>query len=172
MNRSIEELKIRAKKLQKSFASGDKNAIKHLKRIHTTHQEVKRRTCLNSIAMDLGFSDWSQAKTVLSGEDVDGVNRGTLWYSQKCMPFLNLWFATYEEARAVLKDNPDFYLVPYKKQFIVVDHNYLKAINLWEGCQTEWQAIDRDAVNGYGAPEWHHLVWARIVDLRKKTLST
>jgi len=87
------------------------------------------------------------------------------------MTLLNHWFSSYEEARQFLDENPDHYLIPYKKQFVVVDDNYLKTIGVWEGCADCWQAIGHDAHEGYGSHEWHELVWKRIENPRKRVFS-
>ncbi|OUR75224.1 hypothetical protein A9Q83_17450 [Alphaproteobacteria bacterium 46_93_T64] len=166
MNRSIEELKIRANKLQKSAASGDVAALKQIRRIHTSGEEVKRKTCLNTLALGLGFSDWTAARDFLSGDASDVQNRGTFWYSPKCTTLLNHWFVDYAEACEFLEKSSSYFLLPYKNQFIVVDTDYLKTLELWESGNGNWQAMGRNAVKGYNTQPWHELIWLRISSLR------
>ncbi|WP_169567535.1 hypothetical protein [Sneathiella limimaris] len=165
-NMSIEELKIRAKKLQKSALAGDPAALKRLRRVWKGEGELKRKLCLNAIGMELGFRDWAHARDVLEGTATGEANRGTFWYSNRCMPFLNHWFADYQEAKVFLLRNQGYTLVPYKTQFVVVEDDFLEAINLNEECDALWQEIHHDAVHGYGTPAWQALVYRRISHLR------
>ena len=166
MNRSIEELKIRAKRFHKSINAGEPAALTRLRKLRSSDLEIRRKTCLNGLAMEMGFREWSHAKSVLSGENWQESNKGTLWYSKRCVALLNIWFADYKEAKRYLMENPEYFLLPYKNQFIVVDDNFLKMIDLWEGCQDEWTILGHDLIDGFGSPEWHHLVWKRISSLR------
>jgi len=166
MNRSIEELKIRAKRLHKSVNAGEPAALARIRKLRSSGLEVRRKTCLNGLAMEMGFREWGHAKSVLSGENWQEPDKGTLWYSARCGALLNIWFADYKEARRCLIENPEYYLLPYKNQFIVVDDNYLKVIGLGEDCQDEWTILGHDLIDGFGSLEWHHLVWKRISNLR------
>lgn len=166
MNRSIEELKIRANKLQKSIVAGDPAALKRLRKTTIPKEDIKRKTCLNALAMELGFNDWGMAKSYLEGDATASENRGTYWYSPKCSTLLNHWFADYTEAREFLAKSSSYFLLPYKNQFLVVDTDYLKMIDLWVAGNGHWQALGRDAVAGYGSHPWHELTWLRVSSLR------
>lgn len=163
MNRSIEELKIRAKKLQHNALQGDETACALMKKYRTPLDGLQRKTCLNLIAKQHGFTDWRHAKTVIGGEARRDQDQGSFWHAPSCTGFLNNWFAHYQDARDYLQQNPDMYLLPYKKQYMVVAENFIKAINLSEHCTPYWSAAEHDLTHAYGSSAWQTLVWTRIV---------
>ncbi|WP_417795622.1 hypothetical protein [Terasakiella pusilla] len=163
MNRSIEELKIRAKKFQNKALEGEDAACALLAKYRMTPDGLQRKTCLNVIAKQQGFTDWRHAKIVLGGEADRDQDQGSFWHSPSCSGFLNNWFAHYSEARDYLSQNPDMYLLPYKKQYMVVAENFIKAINLSEQCAPYWKAVGHDLIDAYGSSAWQTLVWTRIV---------
>ncbi len=162
MNRSIEELKIRAKKLQQAAERFDPQALTYLSIKPDAQQPIQRKTCLNVLARKMGFTDWSHARHVLSGSAALGQNMGKIWYENACSAHLNNWFANYEEAKQYLADHTDFYLLPYKNQFIVADINVITALGLVDQCAGYWRSIANNLVDGYGTDSWHALVWQRI----------
>ncbi|WP_419797929.1 MAG: hypothetical protein ACNI26_16935 [Terasakiella sp.] len=162
MNRSIEELKIRAKKLQQAAKRFDPQALAYLNiKLNSDHQ-LQRKTCLNVLARKMGFTDWSHARHVLSGSASIGQDMGKIWYENACSAHLNNWFASYDEAKQYLTDHPDFYLLPYKNQFIVADQNLIAVLGLTDECAGYWHSIGNNLVDGYGTDGWHALVWQRI----------
>lgn len=163
MNRSIEELKIRAKKLQNNALKGEDAACALLTKSRIPLDGLQRKTCLNVIAKQQGFADWRHAKTVLGGEASPDQDQGSFWHDANCTGFLNNWFAQYQEARDYLRQHPDMYLLPYKKQYMVVAENFIKAINLSDHCAPYWKAMGHDLVSAYGSSAWQTLVWTRIV---------
>lgn len=166
MNKSIDELKIKAKKIQRSAAAGNPQALDFLKSHRGSLDMVKRKTCLNILATKLGFKDWSHAKCILSGEADQGADMGTTWYSDRCSALLNMWFSGYSEARDFLKENPHLYLLPYKKQYIVVDLDFIKTIGLYEGQEDLWLAMEHDLVKYYASQHWHELMWQKISQIQ------
>jgi len=162
MNRSIEELKIRAKKLQQAGERFDPRAFDFLNIKPDPRQKIQRKTCLNTLARKIGFTDWSHARHVLSASAVLGQDMGKFWYENACSAHLNNWFANYEEAKRHLTDHPDLYLLPYKNQFIVADINVISVLGLTEECAGYWRSIGNNLVDGYGTDGWHALVWQRI----------
>lgn len=162
MNKSIEELKIRARILQKSAFLNEEKSLRRLKKARISTTDIRLKHCLETIASELGFDSWRSAKDYISGTGEDYTSRGTFWYAEKCMVYLNHWFATYEEARSYVEEHENAFLLPYKAQYLVVDENYLKSTGMYDDCRESWQRIDRDLVEGYAKPEWHHIVWSRI----------
>ena len=162
MNRSIEELKIRAKKLQKRAVAGEEAACAFLKLSPEKAADVQRKTCLNRIAFALGFKDWSHASQVLSGDKGQSLDQGKIWYSGRCVTLLNHWFADYEGAKAFHADNPELYLLPYKTQYMVVEKEFIETLEILEGLDDQWQAVRRDLVASYGSNAWRNIVGLRI----------
>ncbi len=162
MNRSIEELKIRAKKLHRKAQSGDPDTLRSMKIAPSATDELKRKTCLNVVASKLGFKDWGHAKDALSGTALDKSDMGKIWYSAQCTTLLNNWFASYDEAKRFLNDHPHMYLLPYKDQYMVVAQDFIETIGLYDGYDKIWAAISHDIVEYYNSDEWHELIWHRI----------
>jgi len=167
MNRSIAELKVRAKKLHKSALSGNQSTLDFLKLTPSSITDLQRKTCLNLLAKRYGFKDWRHAKDVLSGSTSSGKDMGQFWYSNQCSSLLNHWFADYHEAKIFLKENPDLYLLPFKNQFMVVAKDFIKTIGLAENNDAAWTHIHHDMVAYYGSAGWHQLVWERVLTLPK-----
>ncbi len=165
MNRSIDELKIRAKKLQKRLNAGDPATLAALKLNADVAEDAKRRTCLNYIAKQIGFTDWNHAKITLSGMATPQSDMGKMWYGRKCTGMLNNWFADYREACEYHAKNPQMYLLPYKQQYMVVSRNFITAIGLDEGCEAYWKDIENNMVAHYGRNAWHEFVWVRVKNL-------
>lgn len=162
MNRSIEELKIRAKKLQHSAERQEPQALAFLKVHSRLEYDIKRKTCLNAVARKIGFADWSHTKLVLSGMAPSGHDMGKIWYQTNCSVYLNHWFADYKQAASYLADHPDLYLLSYQRQFVVVDQNVIKTLDLFDECDGFWRTIQNDLVAGYATDGWYQLVWQRI----------
>ncbi|MDV7338384.1 hypothetical protein RYZ26_02165 [Terasakiella sp. A23] len=162
MYRSIDELKIRAKKLQKRLNAGESEILSAFKLDVSAAQDLRRKTCLNQIAKQVGFIDWNHAKITLSGMSTPDSDMGKMWYSGQCTALLNNWFADYDEAQIYLAENPDMYLLPYKRQFMVVKDDFIKVIGLDQDCDEYWKKVNNNLVAAYGSNAWHELVWRRI----------
>lgn len=115
--KAVTELKVRARLRL--------NAMK------ASQPELKLRDCLNAVAREIGFDDFHHARRVLSGEARPGDDFGTFWYAERSMGLLNQWFASYEEARAALAAAPRrSFLLPYKRQFMVVEDDFIRELGL------------------------------------------
>jgi hypothetical protein len=92
-------------------------------------QQIKLKHALTIIAMEQGFLSWVdfivQRQFIVGG-------------------YLNLWFATYSEAKAQQTLTGGF-LLPYKKQFFICDANYLKQIG-FDPEDSDWGKINGDWV--------------------------
>lgn len=71
------------------------------------------------------------------------------------------WFARYAEAQGCLRDEAGHFLLPYARQFLVVDSAFIDALGLSPSL-AQWQAIGCDLVAGYGKPDWHALHYQRL----------
>ncbi len=103
----IDELKSRAKKLQKSLSSNNK--------------EIKLKDALNKIASLNGFSNWRDLKLKLEETELF-LNRGT-------GPSTMHWYSTQEEARYFV-EKLGGYIIPYQTYFFAGDDDYLKAVGI------------------------------------------
>lgn len=157
---SIDECKIQASILLKSLNSKDversQKAFKRFQRLpefkklsleEILQVEVKRKHALNLIAIEKGFSSWSELKCQLP------FIRGG---------FLNQWFANYKEAKLYQQLNGGF-ILPFQKQFFICDANYINNL----GFNTEdpdWELIGYDWANPNNKEAWQRLYkkWMKI----------
>jgi hypothetical protein len=160
MNKTLNELRIRAKILFKLCKSDDKNALARLAKCyrsdHLVGGKLQLKHCQLVLAKELGFQDWQHLQRVFSGTEHNNLvdlDMGSLFYNSECNAFLNQWFATYNEAKTAL--NSKHYLLPYKKQFIVVTADYIKAIGIKD--TTLLHEIHNDIFACYPSATWDKL---------------
>jgi hypothetical protein len=122
---------------------------------------LKLRDCLNHAARDVGFSNWEHGRRVLGGEAALGDDLGTFWYAPACAALLNAWFARYDEARIALAAAHGGCLLPYRRQFVVVQGEFLLELGL-DPADPAWADARRDLVQAYGSAAWLALAWQRL----------
>lgn len=146
----IEEYKIQASILLKSLRGNDKEKaakrFKHLPEFtdlsvtEILQKEIKRKHALCVIALENGFKSWTdlkiQTRFIIGG-------------------YLNLWFATYSEAKEHLASS-DGFLLPYKNQFFICNANYMKQIG-FDPDDPDWKRMGYDWVEPVD-----HAAWQRI----------
>ena len=133
--RALTEVKILAKKHLKACQAGDAVALDKFAPLMTkqvlTQQNIQLKHCQSLLARELGFTDFNHFQRVLSGQAQIGEDLGTLFHSRRCDSLLNHWFSVFDEAQAFLQQSPQMVLLPYKKQFFVVNGaDYLDALGL------------------------------------------
>jgi hypothetical protein len=95
------------------------------------------------VARENGFTNWAQ----LAAETADApiVFHTARLFPEKSDVFLNLWFRSYEDARAAHEAEPDLLLFPYREQFVLCE----PALLAWLGADPhdpDWEAVGRDWV--------------------------
>ena len=115
--------------------------------------ELKLRDCLNQAARDVGFAHWENGRRVLGGQAVPGDDVGTFWHAPRCHSLLNAWFANYSKSRGALAATPGAVLLPYRRQFIVVNDAFIHELGLDPG-DAAWAGAQRDLVRAYGTGSW------------------
>jgi hypothetical protein len=157
------ELKVRAEILHKQIQDGDAAARLRLRALPEHRRssaegleaiapEIQRRHCLNVVAAELGFANWTHAKSVLTGEE-PVTNFGDLLCPPKCAQHLNHWCRTHEEA-VELRNQTGGYLLAFRHQFLVVDRHYIRTLGL-DPDDPDWKALGHD--------------WARPRDVAART---
>jgi len=74
---------------------------------------------------------------------------------------LNHWFADLGRARELLRQSgPQRVLLPYRRQFVVVEEPYLRELGL--SLQHLSSGVGQDLVQVYGSPAWRSLSWQRL----------
>lgn len=125
-------------------------------------EDLRLRDCLNLVAKDAGFTNWDHARRVLNGEAEVGEDMGTFWYDPRSKGLLNQWFASCEQARAALQATPRrCFLLPYKRQFMVVEDDFIRELGL-DPEDAVWVTAARDMVQAYGSAAWQELGLARL----------
>jgi len=130
--------------------------------------EYRLRDCLNAVAREVGFLTWAQALRVLGGQTSGAPgadDMGTFWHAPRCNGLLSHWFASYDHARECLALDEGRVLVPYRRQFIVVDGHYLRELGLAPDDEA-WGRAGRDLVQAYGGEAWLALCRKRLLALR------
>ena len=175
----VENVKHRARLLQQRAQASNPEALAVLRTLPELHalsdeallETLQRRHCLAALAKALGFGSWPHAKSVLSGEALLRPNEqahaapdlGTLMHRELGGAYWNIWSASYAEARDIRAEHGG-YLLPYRKQFLIVETHYLEALGLDAG-DPDWERIGRDWAAPADLTAWARLT-SRAVDAR------
>ena len=162
-------LKQRARILHRQAEAGDPATLAKLRRLPDFKDEspeaiaagVRRRHCLAFLARALGFAGWPQAPPVLNGQPSG--DYGTVLYAPDCDVHINLWCATYEEARRLHAEHGG-YLLAYRRQFLVVERSFIETLGL-DPDDADWDALERDWVRPDGG-EVRRRLYGKLLALR------
>lgn len=150
--RAVAELKTRARLRLNAMKASQPDA----------KGEVRLRDCLNLVSREAGFSDYTHARRVLGGEARPGEDFGTFWYAPRCAGLLNQWFASYEEARAALKSaKRRSFLLPYKRQFMVVEDDFIRELGL-DPEDKAWAGAERNLLKMGEVKSWRTLCFLKL----------
>lgn len=171
-SKAVNELKIKAKLILKSYKSGMSSLPEWVPADALTKTDtestLKLKHVLNAVAKKAGFTDWQHAVHVLDGKWHPGEDAGTFWYSPKCQALLNIWCRNLNEAEEQLADLPDAILFPYKKQFIVANENFMAAL----GLDMHYRKLKQDGRRNMATTQdrltWDEIALARITDIFKR----
>lgn len=119
------------------------------------------RDHLHQAAREVGFADWEQARRVLGALAAPGDDMGSFWHVPRSGILLHIWFSEYAQARSVLAQQVDGFLLPYRRQCFIVQAPFIEALGL-KPADPAWAAIGRDLVAAYGTPAWRALAWQRL----------
>lgn len=79
------------------------------------------KEALRILAANAGFPSWRELKTTLDlHEKLRPAKASALWH---------VWYGSYEEAKAHLRDHGGF-LLPYQKHYFVCDEHYIANLGL------------------------------------------
>ena len=119
------------------------------------------RDYLHQAAREVGFAGWEQARRVLGALAAPGDDMGSFWHVPRSGILLHIWFSEYAQARSVLAQQADGFLLPYRRQCFIVQAPFIEALGL-KSADPAWAAIGRDLVAAYGTPAWRALAWQRL----------
>ena len=161
-HKSLAELKIRSKIMLKSANQNDPGTLKLFSRNGTVAGPYKHKDGLKLVSKRAGFRNWQHASHVLSGSAQIGKDMGTLWYSQRCQVFLNIWCRDYADAKNQYLSHPGKFIVPFKTQFIIVDDEYMNALGIKIERGDFDTNEDRNLAGQYGTKNWDNYTFSRI----------
>jgi hypothetical protein len=170
MNRLTEEIKTRARLLQKQLQRGHQPSIKRVRILCRQQRwnpetELSLSQCMNLVAADTGFRDWEHARRAFTASGSEMVDMGSFWYGEHSAGFTNLWFSDYAQAKQQHAQQRDRYLLPYRHQFVLVESAFLQEAGI-EASADIWQSLDCDLVAHHGSPEWVMLAELRLQQTR------
>lgn len=119
------------------------------------------RDYLHQAAREVGFAGWEQARRVLGAQAAPGDDMGSFWHVPRSGILLHIWFSEHAQARSVLAQQADGFLLPYRRQCFIVQAPFIEALGL-KPADPAWAAIGRDLVAAYGTPAWRALAWQRL----------
>jgi hypothetical protein len=160
MTALLDELKIRARL-----------ALNAARRENDGAGDIQLRHCLNQAARDVGFAHWEHARAVLGGLANRDDDMGTFWHAPRTGILLNLWLAKYEQAQAALAADPAAFLLPYRRQFMVVQSHFIEALGV-DATHPAWAETSRDLVAAYGSDAWLRLAAQRLKAPRSSFISS
>lgn len=133
--------------------------------------EIRLRHCLNQVAREVGFVHWEHARAVLGGLAAREDDMGTFWHAPRTGILLNLWLARYEDAHAALKADPRAFLLPYRRQFMVVQADFIEELGM-DASHPAWAETAHDLVAAYGGSAWLLLAAQRLKAPRSSFVSS
>ena len=123
--------------------------------------DLRLRDVLVAVSREAGFMDWDHARKVLGGGAVEGDDMGTFWHAPRCTMLFNEWFGAYTPARETQGAKPGSFLLPYGRQYVVAQDEFIRELGL-DPADPSWAQVRRDLVRGYGRPDWLALACLRL----------
>jgi hypothetical protein len=147
MTPALEELKVRARvRVNAARKAGEGGGL-------------SLRDCLHEASRAVGFLEWEHARRVLGGLAERGDDMGTFWHAPGCQSLINEWHADERQAREALA--PGKFLLPYRRQFMVVQEDFIRVLGL-DPQDPAWGAASHDLVAHYGSAAWVVLCAGRV----------
>jgi len=123
--------------------------------------DLRLRECLNQVATEVGFTNWSHGRRVLGGEAQRGEDMGRFWHAPGCNALLNAWFADYFDACSALALKKGAVLLPYRRQFVLAGAPFIRELGL-DHRDADWAVARHDLVQAYGTDPWFRLAFQRL----------
>jgi hypothetical protein len=148
--KDIEEYRIRANRLLKALRGPDaiaarraEDRLRQLPQVAgLSREQIKLKHALAIVAREAGFNGWPELKAAIEQRSEFDPAR---LLDRPTGGFINLWYRTYEEARAMLACETRRYLFPYRAQFVVCEAGLIEAAGV-DPSDLDWDRMGRDWV--------------------------
>jgi len=146
----IEEYRIRASRLLKALRGTDDTAAARAEeRLRQLPQlaglakdEIRRKHALAIVAREAGYGGWLELKAAIERSNEFDPAR---LVDRPTGGFINLWYRTYAEARAMLDGETRRFLFPYRSQFFVCEAGLIETAGV-DPFDADWDRMGRDWV--------------------------
>lgn len=157
-------LKESASILLKQAHHGNSEAISRFRQLRTfpalsAHDSsiltsLRIKDALAVVAVENGYDSWTALKAALdAAADTSPLAEiKDQFYPKHFTTYWNIWFATYSQAKKVLKEGKG-YLLPFRNQFFIVEEHFVDSIGI-PHTLPEWDEIDRDLVHPKNVKAW------------------
>ena len=135
----LDTLKRDAARLLKQVRSGDASARARFERLDNPPEAPQLKHALAVMAHEAGFAGWADLKQARTGLDFS-----EFFAAPGLGDTLNVWFSTYDEAKAFHTINGGV-LLPYRQHVFVTSPAMLDRLG-FEAGHTDWAAIGYDFV--------------------------
>ncbi|HEX5661334.1 MAG TPA: hypothetical protein VFX59_29295 [Polyangiales bacterium] len=162
----VEQLKIRARFLQKQIERLEPPAVKRARTLpelrslqeDALRENVQRRHCLAILARELGLNGWSHLTELWTSSEAS--EWGKLFYPAACGGHWNMWSSSLEEARAIRAEHGGF-LLPYRHQMLIVERAFIEDLGL-DSEHPDWARIGRNWLEPGDLAARHRLLKAML----------
>lgn len=166
---SLPRLRAAARLLLKKLRAGDRVAAARFARLQSfaalsvdellqTPERVRLKHALTLLAVERGSPSWTALKRAREGTAVVEM------YEPRLAAYLNLWFASYDEAKAV-QQREGGYLLPYRQYCFLTSKEGVRELGL-DPDDPDWARIGFDWVQP--ADSAAH---ARLLAMRRRSTS-
>ena len=164
MNACVDEMKTRARLGLNALNMGDMALLDRAQAVSGLRlpapAQWKLRHTLTLVARSVGFRTWEQARCALGGYAERGDDMGSFWHAPRCNSLLNHWFASYASASSLQRSGAGLTLLPYRRQFMVVDRYYLRELGVDVSAASNSDSMDLVAL--YGSATWLAMCCSRL----------
>lgn len=162
---STPRLRALAQLLLKKLRAGDRAAACRFLRLQSfadltveellaTPDRVRLKHALTLLAVERGQPSWTALKRAVDA------STGVAMYTRRLSLYLNLWFATHDEARAALASEGG-YLLPYRHHCFITSKEGIRELGL-DPDDPDWARIGFDWVQPADLEAHARLVAARL----------
>lgn len=162
----VTRLEAMVKLLTSELARGDSAAQDRVRRYAPNLDEAAlarsgAEHARHTVLRECGLQGWDAACELLEGRLRPGADYGQFWWEASTDVLLSDWCVDYAEACRVRQESGRGCVLPYKRQFAVVQDEYLEELGL-EPRDQAWAAIGHDLATPADAVAYRRLALRRL----------